>query len=67
MRGRIGPEETEETYEALKRLGRYLVGIPREAKTFQYQKAVQNIVVWTDTDFLRGAAVPAKAPAAGWS
>lgn len=37
----------EEDWEALKRLGRHLLGRMREVKLFSYQRLVSTIEVWT--------------------
>ena len=42
---------TEEYHEALNRFGKYLFGRPREIKEFKYQRKLEDVEVWTDTDF----------------
>ena len=37
-------------WEALKRLGRYLLGVPRMVVKFDYQERPSCLQVWTDTD-----------------
>ena len=34
-----------------KRLGRYLIGKPRVVNKYNYQSYVQNVCVWSDTDY----------------
>ena len=42
---------TEKDRGRLKKLIRFLKGCPRYINHYEYQKPVENIVVWTDTDF----------------
>ena len=42
---------TEKDRGRMKKLIRFLKGCPRYINHYEYQKPVENIVVWTDTDF----------------
>ena len=42
---------TVANYEALKRLGRYLIKFPRYRVLYEYQAFTRNLNVWSDSDF----------------
>ncbi len=54
---------TQQSWLALKRLCRYLVGLPRLVYRYDWQ-TVEAIDVYTDTDWAVGVHVPGKVPVA---
>lgn len=44
-------DPTEDDWTALKRLGRYLLNNERYVQKFEYQGDIEDVTVWTDTDY----------------